>query len=47
MATWISRRMSEKEGMVEDCADAREARDRALNKTEELGEDTETQLQSL
>lgn len=42
--------MSEKESMIEDCADAREARDRALKKTEDLEEvveNLETQLQSL
>ena len=41
---------SEKESMVEDCADAREARDRALKKAEDLEETLETlemQLQSL
>ena len=42
--------MSEKESMVEDCADAREARDRTLKKAEDLEEameSLETQLQSL
>ena len=42
--------MSEKESMVEDCADAREARDRTLKKAEDLEEameTLETQLQSL
>jgi len=41
--------MSEKESMVEDCADAREARDRVLKKAEDLEEameTLETQLQS-
>jgi chromosome segregation ATPase len=42
--------MSEKESMVEDCADAREARDHALKKAEDLEEAVETletRLQSL
>ena len=34
--------MSEKESMVEDCADAREARDRALRKADDLEEAVET-----
>jgi chromosome segregation ATPase len=34
--------MSEKESMVEDCADAREARDRALRKTDDLEDAVET-----
>ena len=34
--------MSEKESMVEDCADAREARDRALKKTDDLEDAIET-----
>ncbi|KAI0308265.1 hypothetical protein B0F90DRAFT_150381 [Multifurca ochricompacta] len=34
--------MSEKESMVEDCADAREARDRALKKAEDLEDTVET-----
>ncbi|KAI0294920.1 hypothetical protein BC826DRAFT_1104398 [Russula brevipes] len=41
---------SEKESMVEDCADAREARDRALKKVEDLEDAVatlETQLQAL
>jgi chromosome segregation ATPase len=42
--------MSEKESMVEDCADAREARDRALKKAEDLEDAVatlETQIQAL
>jgi chromosome segregation ATPase len=42
--------MSEKESMVEDCADAREARDRALKKAEDLEDAVatlETQTQAL
>ena len=42
--------MSEKESMVEDCAEAREARDRSLKKTEDLEDAVatlETQLQAL
>jgi chromosome segregation ATPase len=50
MMTELEVAMSEKESMVEDCADAREARDRALKKAEDLEEameTLETQLQSL
>ncbi|KAI0285376.1 hypothetical protein BGY98DRAFT_1183192 [Russula aff. rugulosa BPL654] len=50
MTTELEVAMSEKESMVEDCADAREARDRTLKKVEDLEEameTLETQLQSL
>jgi chromosome segregation ATPase len=50
MTTELEVAMSEKESMVEDCADAREARDRTLKKAEDLEEAMEaleTQLQSL
>ena len=50
MTTELEVAMSEKESMVEDCADAREARDRTLKKAEDLEEameSLETQLQSL
>jgi len=50
MTTELEVAMSEKESMVEDCADAREARDRTLKKAEDLEEameTLETQLQSL
>ena len=38
MTTELEVAMSEKESMVEDCADAREARDRTLKKAEDLEE---------
>ena len=50
MTTELEVAMSEKESMVEDCADAREARDRTLKKAEDLEEameTLETQLQLL
>jgi chromosome segregation ATPase len=50
MTTELEVAMSEKESMVEDCADAREARDRTLKKAEDLEEameTLETQLRSL
>lgn len=42
MTTELEVAMSEKESMVEDCADAREARDRTLKKAEDLEEAMET-----